>query len=132
MSEHSFRPSKLSLKVKFIGFSTIVVVLIAVTGLMFYNRTSIAMQKDLTGRIHSAAQNLARNPNLKLGLMHEDQNQINSLIGPAAAQRGVLYVVVRSADDKFSIVGQNKNSQPFLDYYNRGLTDHRAVPVALR
>ncbi len=127
MSEAIFKPSKLTLKVKFIAFSVTVVVLIAFTGLLFYNRTYVAMQKDLSGRTLSVAQDIARNPNLKLGLVNEDQNLISGIIETAARQRGVLYVAVKNVDGKFNLKRQNKNSDAFSDYYSQFLDKSQAI-----
>ena len=121
MTIKTFRLSRLSLKVKFVLFFACVVMLICASGFFFYVKTSDQMEKELARRSVSMAENLALNPNLKLGLVNEDPKLIDGILNTAVKQKDVLYVGIQSVDASFSSIQLGDDAEPFLVYYKRNL-----------
>ncbi|HZS46582.1 MAG TPA: ATP-binding protein [Blastocatellia bacterium] len=127
MIQQSFHPSRLNLKVKIVLFFAAFVSLLALSAIYFYSKTNESMEKELESASVSFAQNLALNPNIKLGLVNEDKKLLDSILGTIVKQRSMLYITVQSTASNFNYVKQGDNAQQFLEFYQQ---HHEAISKA--
>lgn len=119
MNQFSFRPSAFTLKLKFIAFFIAMVLLVCTSGFLFYRNVSRILQEGLSQRGTAVAEGLARDPNLKLGLVNEDIVLLRSILDPATRGAGVVYAAVVSAESDFKSNQPGPGGELYLDSYKQ-------------
>lgn len=132
MTSTPFHSSPFTLRLKFILFFSGIIVLIFVSGALFYWNLSRNMRAELQRRSQSVAESVAANPNLKLGLVNEDSVLVKNILASTLHESDVVYVAACDLGGRFEVIEKSERGTPFAEYYRlspRDLDTQEAVVV---